>query len=193
MQGFKPLLPFGGRTIIEHEIETLRTAAIRNILVVLGYGAERLIPVLRKRAVDWVLNPRFRQEMFTSICIGVKHLETDIDAFFLLPVDTPFVRPSTLQRMIAVFESNRTDLVRPCYRGKRGHPPLIPASMIPSILDFKHPGGLRTLLSETDIRTHDLECEDPGILIDLNTRQDYENAMNTESSDGRKIRSQGTA
>ena len=105
MQGFKPLLPFGGQTIIEHEIDTLRTAGIRDILVVVGYGAERLIPVLRKRSVDWVLNPRFRQEMFMSICVGIKHLKTDLDAFFLLPLDTPFVRLATLKRIIAVFES----------------------------------------------------------------------------------------
>ena len=184
MQGFKPLLAFGEQTIIEHAIETLRTAGIRDILVVVGYGAERLIPILGKHAVGWVLNSRFRQEMFTSIRIGVAHLKKDLDAFFLLPVDTPFVRPSTLKKMMAIFQSNRTDLVRPCYRGRHGHPPLIPASMIPSILSFKNTGGLRALLSESDIRKYHLECDDPGVLIDLNTREDYEKAMNRDLTDG---------
>jgi CTP:molybdopterin cytidylyltransferase MocA len=68
------------------------------------------------------------------------------------------------------------DVYRPCYQGKRGHPPLISAALIRPILTFAEPGGLRVLLARYRHRSADVACDDPGILIDLDTPEDLQNA-----------------
>ncbi|MGB8510146.1 MAG: NTP transferase domain-containing protein, partial [Pyrinomonadaceae bacterium] len=42
MGAFKPLLPFGGRTVVEACIENLRAAGVAEIVVVLGHRAAEL-------------------------------------------------------------------------------------------------------------------------------------------------------
>ena len=114
--------------------------------------------------------------MFSSVKTGVNHLKDGIQGFFLLPVDIPFFRPQTVTALCDAFDPNKMDILRPCYQGKRGHPPIISASAIPHIQDFNEPGGMKALIHRKKLRTKDLECPDPGILTDLDSIKDYETA-----------------
>ena len=126
MGRFKPLLPLGGATMIEQVVGTFRSAGIAHIQAVVGHRAAQLIEVLDRQAVRWALNPRYLEEMFTSIQSGVRCLDPGLGAFFILPVDIPLVRPATLRRLLCEFDPGRIHLLRPCYRGRRGHPPCSP-------------------------------------------------------------------
>ena len=53
---------------------------------------------------------------------------------------------------------------------------LISKSKIPSMDTFSGKGGLRSLMKQQSWRMIDLECSDPGIVIDLDFPEDYENA-----------------
>lgn len=170
----KPLLPLGRETVIERVIHIFRSAGIPDILVVIGHGAERLTPLLKKKFVRWVINENYDEGMFSSVQAGVKRLHQCSRAFFLHPVDIPLIRISTLQKLMDTFREGKADIYRPCYQGKRGHPPLIAPVLVPYILEFKEPGGLRSLLSRHEERSLDVECDDPGVLKDLNTPEDYE-------------------
>ena len=173
MKKLKPLLPLEGRTMIERVIGLFREVGIADIRAVLGHEADRLIPVLDRQGVSHVINEGYRSGMFSSLRTGAAHLQEGCGAFFLLPADMPFVRPETLQRLIAAFRETGEVAYRPRYQGRRGHPPLISAELIPAILAFDQPGGLRALLAGYEGRCVDIECDDPGILIDLDTPEDY--------------------
>ena len=176
MGQFKPLLSLGRETVIERVIKNFIAAGIQQVMVVVGYRSEDLIPILKQHDVQWAFNTNYRKEMFSSIQVGVDHLNTGIRGFFLLPVDIPFVRLQTVTTLRHAFDPNKMDILRPSYQGKRGHPPLISASMIPHIQTFKEPGGIKSLIFQKKLQTRDLECDDPGILMDLNSINDYENA-----------------
>ncbi|MDD5167759.1 MAG: nucleotidyltransferase family protein [Syntrophales bacterium] len=172
MGALKPLLPLGEKTIIEGVMGLFRTAAISDITVVLGNEADRFIPILDRERVKWVINHSFQDGMFSSIQTGVHALDRDCRAFFLLPADMPFVRPATIKMLAASF-MEETLFCRPTHQGRRGHPPLISTALIPAILAFEEPGGLRALLATYKDRGRDVDCGDPGILIDLDTPEDY--------------------
>ena len=181
MGKFKPLLPIKEHTLIEQVIKNIRAASIERILVVVGHQAETLIPILERNEVSWAANPDYIQEMFSSIKVGVDHLDGRLRAFFLVPGDMPFVRPQTFQTLLAAFDPEKMDMLRPRYGDKRGHPVLISASRIPSIAGYGGSGGLRAVVKKQNWRTVDLDCNDPGILVDLDNLVDYENAL-AESS-----------
>jgi molybdenum cofactor cytidylyltransferase len=182
MGAFKPLMPMGHETVIEHVIGVFRTAGITDILVVLGHEADRLNPFLKEHGVRLVVNPDHDRGMFSSVQAGAGRLGDDCRAFFLMPADMPFVRPETLKIMLGAFHESGMDVCRPCYRGKRGHPPLISAKLIKPILTFTESGGMRALLARHQKTSIAVACDDPGILIDLDTPEDFKNATGGENS-----------
>lgn len=177
MGAFKPLLTLGGRLIIEVVIDLFREAGISDIIVVVGYQAGTIIPHLEKQGVRWVINEGYEGEMFASVQIGVKKLTADCGAFFLCPADIPLVTPSTLKKLVAAYREGDMDVYHPCYGQRRGHPPLISTTLVPSILAFTGPGGMGALLARCRDTSLDVPCDDPGIHVDLNTPDDYERAQ----------------
>jgi len=173
MGDFKPLLPFGSATVIERVIATLRDAGVETIRVVLGWNAESLIPVLDRCGAPWVRNERFAEGMYSSVQVGVRSLPPDVAAFFLVPGDMPLVRGSTLVRLIAEWDAQPGGILYPCHEGHRGHPPLIASQYIPAILREAPPGGLRETLGRHAGDARNIEVTDPGILVDLDTPEEY--------------------
>jgi CTP:molybdopterin cytidylyltransferase MocA len=174
MGAFKPLLPFGSTTVIERVITIIREAGIETVRVVVGWNAEMLIPVLERCGAPWIRNEHFAEGMYTSIQAGVRSLPTDVRAFFLLPADMPLVRSATLRRIAAAWDERPRGVLYPSHQGKRGHPPLIAADYVPEILAAEPAGGLRELLGQNAHAARHVECADPGILIDLDTPDEYQ-------------------
>ncbi len=174
MGTLKPLLPLGGETVVERAIGLFRRAGIADVTVVLGHRAEEIVPLVERHGVHPAVNDRYDDGMFSSVQIGVTRISRNQRAFFLLPVDIPLVKPETLTALITTFRGGAIDICRPTFRNRHGHPPLISSALIPSILDYAEPGGLRSFLSRCQTRTADVAVEDPGILLDLDTYGDYE-------------------
>jgi molybdenum cofactor cytidylyltransferase len=172
----KPLLSLGAKTVIETAINAFRKAEIDDIIVVLGHEAGKIIPLLENNEIRWVINDDYDRGMFSSVQVGVRSLAGDCRAFFLSPADVPLIRVDTLERLINAFQSEERDVYHPCYRQRRGHPPLIAATLIPSILAYKEAGGLRALLARYQETSLDVERDDPGILLDLDSPEDYKRA-----------------
>jgi molybdenum cofactor cytidylyltransferase len=177
MGAFKPLLPLEGQTVIERVIGLFRGAGIADITVVLGHRAESIAPLLERHRVRLTVNDRYDEGMLSSVKTGVAQIDRNQRAFFLLPADIPLVKRETLTALISAFREGEIDLCRPCFRGRHGHPPLISSALIPAILDFTGPGGLRAFLSRCSERTVEVAVEDPGILMDLDTGDDYDAAL----------------
>jgi CTP:molybdopterin cytidylyltransferase MocA len=177
MGASKPLLPLAGQTLLERVVGLFKGVGVVQIVVVLGHEAGQLLPLLGPLGVVPVVNPRYDEGMFTSVQAGVGRLDRDCRAFFLLPVDIPLVGPGTLHALAEAFQKMGVEVCRPVFQGRYGHPPLIAATLIPAILDFDGAGGLRALLARYRDRTADVAVEDPGILMDLDTREDYEVAL----------------
>ena len=181
MGNLKPLLPLGKDNFIKRSINLFRRVDIKEILVVLGHEAQMIIPLLDELDVRWVLNDNYDRGMFSSIQAGVRKLDKNSRAFFLHPADVPFVHADTLQSLMQAFESGKTAVCRPCYLGRPGHPPLVSVALTGAISEFNGAGGMRAVLSRYREKTLDIDCHDPGILMDIDTPEDYEKALKTFS------------
>jgi len=171
---FKPLLRLGEKTLWEWTSELFRRAGIGDIRVVVGHRAEELIPWLEREKPSWVLNPNYHQGMFSSVLTGVETIEKDCEAFFVLPVDIPLVRPQTIRALVAAYREGRGSIVYPVFSGTRGHPPLISTAHVEALRGYSGLGGLRGFLNAQGERAIEVEVADEGILLDVDTRCDYE-------------------
>lgn len=171
MEAFKPLLPLGESTVIESSISSFLEAGIENTIVVVGFKANMLKPILEQMDIKWVYNKNYSEGMFSSIVAGVKSLPSHVKGFFLLPADIPIVRHQTIDILSQNYDKH--DIIYPVYKNRRGHPPLISSKLFPEILRFDGQGGLKALLKKHNDSALHIEVDDEGILLDMDTYEDY--------------------
>ncbi|NPV92492.1 MAG: NTP transferase domain-containing protein [Firmicutes bacterium] len=177
MGWFKPLLPLGKCTVIERAIGCFLAAGVEDVLVVVGYRADEVVPVVTSLGIPAVANPRYEQGMLSSVLAGVSGLGPEVDSFFLLPGDMPLVRPETVRALMTAYRGGGFGVVYPVYRGERGHPPLISTRYKDEIFTGNYPGGLREFLSTHEDEALDLEVEDGGVVFDLDLAGDYQDSL----------------
>ena len=172
---YKMTLPLGDRTVIERCIEGMYEIASR-IIVVVGWQAEQVREVLAPYGkVDFVLNERYRDGMFSSVKTGIASVRAP--SFFLTPGDLPLIGPHVYQRMLGVSG----DIVIPTFRGQRGHPVLMRSMLVPEILSQAEGTSLRDYIAAKGYVTVGVESQ--GILHDLDTPEDYEALLARYSCD----------
>jgi CTP:molybdopterin cytidylyltransferase MocA/HD superfamily phosphohydrolase YqeK len=176
MKQFKPLLTIGGDTLTDRVISLFSRYEI-DIFLVTGWQKEKLLAGIRNTGIRIIENPDYASGMFTSIQAGVKRLDTNYQGFFVLPVDIPLVRPSTIRKLLENFQPQSRDILYPVCLNKRGHPPLIPSNLIPEILNWNGQGGLKAVLQRNEDKAREIEVADENILLDLDTDEDYALAL----------------
>jgi hypothetical protein len=96
-----------------------------------------------------------------------------VDAFFVLPVDVPLVRPATIRRLLRFYQQEQGEIIYPRFLGKRGHPPLIAGRLARKIADWHGEGGLKAALAQWESTAFDVDVADGNILLDMDTPEDY--------------------
>ncbi len=177
MGSFKPLMPVGEETLIERSIQSMLGGGVAHVTVVLGYQADQVETVLRRRfshqEVGIVRNPDYEStDMLASAKIGAAALPPCV-AFFLLPGDMPAVDGETFLLVRAALQKTGAKLAFPTFSGRRKHPPLVSAECIPSILAFHGGGGLREVWKQYEGETAEVAVDDTGCTLDTDTPDDY--------------------
>lgn len=173
MGAFKPLLPFGETTVLERSIALFRAAGIADIRVVIGHRADELLPLLARLEVRPLFNGHYAQGMFSSVLAAAASLEAEDEAFLLLPVDFPLLQPESVATLLRAWQRGVGKILYPTCRGRRGHPPLLATSYREAILAWPGHGGLRALLQQYQEDAMNIETGDEGILLDMDTPEDY--------------------
>jgi molybdenum cofactor cytidylyltransferase len=177
MGDFKPLLPLGDSTVIERAAACFLEAGVQDVKVVVGHRTAEITPILARLGVQAVFNAHYDAGMYASVVAGVSSLDADTEAFFLLPGDSPLVKPRTVRELLCARHESQAGIVYPCFLGPRGHPPLISTTYTETILAGERPGGLRAVLAQYEDDAVDVAVADQGVLMDLDTPVDYRAAL----------------
>lgn len=170
MGAFKPLMKIGEITIIEQIIITFQRAGIDTIVVVTGNKAELVEKQVRHMGVSCILNEEYEHtQMLESAKIGLEYIQMQCDRVFFVPVDIPLFQVATVTKLLEREEM----IVSPCYRDKGGHPLLLDSQVIDDILEYQGENGLKGALRSKGRSFCRVEVDDPGILYDADTQEDY--------------------
>ncbi len=181
MKVFKPLLPLGESTVLEHALKTFLDAGVKKIIVVLGYQGKRIEPLLEKYNISPVYNPKYDEGMYSSIVEGIKALPSHSKGFFLLPADMPLVKSSTIDALLEAYRRSGKHIIYPSYNSRRGHPPLISSYFFSKILAYDGGGGLKTLLKEYDKEHGEyVNVKDKGVILDMDYFKEYQELIDLE-------------
>lgn len=188
MKAFKPMLPLGQERVIERTINNFRAAGITELIVVVGHRAEELTAFLDHLRVPWVLNENFDEGMYASLLTGLGSIDSKCEWFFMMPGDIALVQASTLEGLLDASRENHERIFHPTCDNRRGHPPLLSAEFIPGLLAFDGPGGLRAFLADSNLQACDVPCGDEGILMDMDTLEQYALACELAEREARPSR-----
>ena len=172
MGAFKPLLPFGDRTVIECCIDNLGEAGIKDIIVVAGHRAEDVREKLKDLEVSIVVNPEPDSEMGVSIARGVEQLPDNARAAIIALVDHPAVPPSVIKILIEEWRQG-AKLVQPEHDGRGGHPVLVDLAYRDELLALDPQSGLRALFEAHRDDVRRAPVESPYVARDMDTWEDY--------------------
>jgi molybdenum cofactor cytidylyltransferase len=173
--GKKLLAPVEGEPLLDHTIRSLLEGGVSEVIVVVGTDAradlERDVNAMNDPRVRPVENHDPSRGMFSSIQAGVA--TANGDALVVLPGDMPYVRPETVAAIIAKYRERRA-IVSPRYRGKRGHPVVMPLTLRDEIAATPATANLHEVIKHHQDERVDLDVEDPGVVRDVDTPADLE-------------------
>ena len=167
----KVLLRAGETSILERVLSTLAAAGVVDRIVVLRPDLPEAAGAARLAGARVVWNERPREEMLLSVRLGIAGLPNDVDAFYVWPADHPAVLSGTLD--LLARRAAREKVILPVHQGRRGHPALVGADLIEAIGAIPAGEGLRHLWRMRPEALTEVAVEDPGILVDLDTPEDY--------------------
>jgi molybdenum cofactor cytidylyltransferase len=154
--------------------------AITSTLVAAGIAAVRVVvaPGIMPRSGTLVVNPDPSAGMLSSVTSGLAALGNELDAALVWPVDHPLVRRETIEALVAAFRDVGAPVVVPTFEGRRGHPVLFAARVLPEIYAADPAIGARAVVHAHDDRV-ELPVSDRGIIEGIDTPEDYRRVFGT--------------
>ena len=167
----KVLADLEGRPLVCHVVETALASRAAATLVVTGQAAQGVATALDTHPVALVHNPFFARGMAGSLKAGLVALPSNIEGALVLLADMPRVRVGTLDALIAAFDAAKdADAIIPVHDGREGNPALLARSLFAELMLLEGDAGARRLLSQKGRKIVRCPVEDPGILVDIDTR-----------------------
>ena len=173
----KALLDWGGRPLVAAQVAALAAAGCDPVIVVLGARAgavRRALP----RGARWTINGAWRQGRAGSIRAGARAVPRHAERVVVASVDQP-CSASAVRALVEALGANREARIAvPRHGGRNGHPPVFDAALLPELRRASERGeGLREVRRRWRERTIFVEVEDAGVLLNLNTAEDYRRVL----------------
>lgn len=166
---YKLTLELNGKTVIERCIEGMYGACSK-IIVIGGYNIDKLSRILDKYSkVKLIYNENYQTGMFSSVIKG--YSQTEGDKVFMIPGDYPLVSHDVYERLL----KTNANIVIPTYEGTKGHPVFMNRKMINLLLSSEHIRSLREFIANEEFTVLEVGC--PGVLMDIDTPEDYMHAQ----------------
>ena len=180
----KPLLPHGtapDRTFVSHLVEVARTAGISDIYVIGRPDDIYLQAEVEKVAATLVTNPRPDEGQLSSLQAGLSAAEAAAEgaltAVMVMPADVPLLDVGIVNRLLAAASASSAAILRATHRGGHGHPVIFTRPVFAELHAADPEVGARAVVRADPARVEDVEVEDAGVTIDVDTPDDYVRAF----------------
>ncbi len=169
----KQLLLLGDRSVIRRCVDTVLDSGFQNVVVVVNGDGKRIVEALTGLAVSIVRNEAPDSQMADSVRVGLRALDDRFSGVLVCLSDHPLVAPETFRTLIEAHHRGPDGIVIPCHAGRRGHPALFSRTILNEILSG---GTLKDIIRKDERRVQSIEVEDEGVLLDMDTDEDYQRA-----------------
>ncbi|PPR11876.1 MAG: Nicotine blue oxidoreductase [Alphaproteobacteria bacterium MarineAlpha11_Bin1] len=166
----KMLVEVKGIPMIVHAARAMLASNASPIVVVLGHQSERVERTLSDQNVMFVRNPDYRGGLSTSLRAGLAALPKECDGAVVALADMPGIHPDDINMLINEFDPiSGQSIIVPTHGGKRGNPVIWARRFFSDISAVSGDVGARHLIGANIDQVIEVETDNPGVLIDLDT------------------------
>lgn len=169
----KLFLPILDKAMIDWVVEAIDASHADEIILV---GSESSLGQLQKwksNRIQLVENKNYRSGMTSSIQVGVS--VANEEGFMICLGDQPRIQTDTYDQLIEAFSENPDSIILPFHEGQKGNPVIFPSSFREEVLNHQEPEGCKEIVQKNADLIVKVEVNDTGVLLDVDTREDYEN------------------
>ena len=177
----KMILPYEGMTIIEKVLENVLASDVEKVVTVLGSHKEEVLKVFERFPVMHCYNGNYKNGMLSSVKCGFEFLPGDFRAAMVFLGDQPMVETSVINKMINLYNTSGKGILVPVFENRRGHPLMADRKYRDEIINLEDPEGLKGLLRRHPDDLLEVVTENPSVLKDIDTMEDYNNQINKSS------------
>ena len=185
-----------GRTLVSASAHAL-CSALEHVAVVVPSRGTLIEAALSDLPLRLIRNSRAKDGIGASIAVGIEALRADFPGargWLIALGDMPFIAPETIRAIADALPvadgnacndgantgTNSGEIVAASYRGRRGHPVAFARTLGPQLMMLDSDIGASGLLEIHGVRL--IECDDPGVLRDIDTRDDLSRVQLEPSS-----------
>jgi len=174
----KLLLPWRDNTILGEVTSTLVKAGIQEIIIVIQPKQNLLKSHIQQLSIDKplriVLNESFDSEdMLSSIRYGLKAIKPSYEAALITLGDQPQIQENVVRDICSCYFQSKAPIIIPSYHMQRGHPWLISRPLWSTLIQLEQPSTPQDFLKQHQKDIHYILVDNPSILQDIDTPQDY--------------------
>lgn len=156
-------LPDG--TVVALASARAMATALPRVVAVVRSDNPALTRLLADAGIEITAAPTLNEGLGGSIAAGVA-ATADATGWVVALADMPFVRSATIARVLAALATG-SPLAAPVFRGQRGHPVGFARRFRPALLALQGDQGARQLLREHQAQLDLIECDDAGVIADI--------------------------
>jgi CTP:molybdopterin cytidylyltransferase MocA len=150
----------------------MKNAGIDTVVLVAGAHHEEIKKHFGQYSV--IFNPDHAFGQFSSLKQGVRQLPEDTSHALIWPVDLPLVQLNTVRILLDIAQRKNNPITVPEHSGKRGHPVIYNSEVLKKILEMQPTDNAKQLLEYFSGKFSQVEVQDPAVLIDIDTPEDYD-------------------
>ena len=159
-----------GTYILAKSASTLRKA-ISNCIAVVKNDTDEIAKILISLDYKLVINPNPENGIGSSIQCGVSNSKAN--AWIIALADMPFIQVETVNTIIEHL-NNDEKIVAPLYKQQRGNPVGISSIYKDQLIQLKDDVGAKNILQKNKNNLKTFETDDPGVVQDIDRKQDLE-------------------
>jgi molybdenum cofactor cytidylyltransferase len=168
MGSAKALLPYQGRSFLEHLLHVTLHPKIGLRRVVLGANAEGIRSEVALRADEIVINENWEQGQLSSIQAALRSLPAGTDGILLTLVDHPLLSGMLVNELVQRFYESGKQIVLPVYQGRRGHPVIFSSALYGKLFEAPLETGARAVVWAHRDKISEVQTTEEGCVLNLN-------------------------
>jgi molybdenum cofactor cytidylyltransferase len=149
----------------------LKNAGVR-IVAAVRPNASELSALLQAEGCEVVVCEHADEGMGAGLACAVR-AAGHADGYLIALADMPFIHPDTIRRVVGRLAAGAA-IVAPAWRGERGHPVGFSASFRDRLERLTGDAGARDLLVAERAALELIDCDDPGVVRDVDTPADLD-------------------
>lgn len=170
----KQLLPFQGKTLLQHVVDEATAAGVVPVIVVTGARSEAVSSSIDPHQADIIFNENWEEGKGSGVVAGVQKIMTaypEVQDIILAVCDQPFVTATLFTRLQEQRRATGKRIIASAYAGTMGTPVLFAREYFGQLLGLKKDEGAKRII---DLHRGDVATVDfPRGEVDIDTMEDY--------------------